>query len=480
MRFELCILSILAVVVLAVTPGCSVTDNQVPPNVLFIVVDDLRPEFGAYGKGHVQAPHLDRLAAEGTVFTRAYVNVPVCGASRASMLSGLRPSRNRFWDFDTRVDEDAPGVITLPEHFRSNGYTTVSLGKVFHHADDAVRSWTRPAWRPDEDPATMNTSWRDYQLEFNRTLDMSGVSRGAPYESAPVADSTYYDGKIAIRAVEELQRLHEAGGPFFLAVGFLKPHLPFNAPEKYWNLYDPASIRLAENSEMPEDAPPQAWHHWGELRSYAYVPRSPEQVADTLARKLIHGYYAAISYTDAQIGLVLRELDRLGLNENTIVVLVGDHGWSLGEHGLWCKHSPFHNAVHAPLIVRAPGYEGGQRVEAVTEFVDLYPSLSELAGLPVPEHLAGRSFISQLKDPSAPGKEAVFPRWRTSESIRTDRYLYTEWYDGNGETEARMLYDHTVDPEENRNVAESAAYANIADSLGVLLHEHLNETHTGL
>ncbi len=459
-----------------ITSGCAgtdVADRRDRPNVLLIAVDDLRPELGAYGKAHVHTPALDRLADEGTIFRRAYANVPVCGASRASLLTGLRPTRGRFRDYDTWVRDEAPDVAPLPEHFKTHGYTAVGLGKVFHHADDAPESWSEPVWHPDADPATANTSPRDYHLARNQTLDARAEHRGPPYEAAAVSDSAYYDGKIAVRAARELERLARAGEPFFLAVGFLKPHLPFNAPATYWDLYPSDSIQLADERDLPKGAPQEAWHSWGELRTYESVPSAPEPLPDTLARSLIHSYYAATSYADAMIGLVLDELDRLGLAENTIVVLWGDHGWSLGEHGLWCKHSPFHNAVHAPLIVRAPGFEAGQEVGALTEFVDVYPSLTELAGLPRPDHVAGESFVPLLRDPSSAGKDAVFPRWQNSESIRTNRYLYTEWYDEAGNTEARMLYDHGNDPEETVNLAEEAAFADEVAQLSERLHAHV-------
>lgn len=455
--------------------GCGGTnDVERRPNVLFIAVDDLRPEIGAYGASHMRTPHLDRLADEGILFHRAYANVPVCGASRASLLTGLRPTRERFWDYDTWVVEDAPGIVTLPQHFKMHGYTTVGLGKVFHHEEDAPDSWTRPVWHPGSDSSTMNTSSRDYLLPANRALDARTGRRGPPYEAAEVPDSAYYDGKIALRAADELRRLSDANEPFFLAVGFMKPHLPFNAPQRYWDLYPADSIHPPENDTLPDGAPAQAWHNWGELRQYGYVAPSPAPVPDTLARTLIRGYFAATSYADAMIGTVLDELDRLGLSDNTIVVLWGDHGFSLGEHGLWCKHSPFHHAVHAPLIVRAPGFERGREVKALVEFVDLYPSLAELAGLPRPQHLAGESFVAQMADPSLAGKEAVFPRWHNSESIRTDRYLYTEWYDQNGRPSARMLYDHATDPAETVDLVGDPAYASVVERLSERLLAHVD------
>lgn len=440
-----------------------------PPNVLFIAVDDLRPQFEAYGKGFVHTPNLDRLAGEGFVFSRAYANVPVCGASRASLLTGLRPTQTRFLTYDTRVDIDAPDIVTLPQYFKQNGYYSVSLGKVFHHLNDSPDSWSEPPWHPDSDPSTRSASWRNYLRPENIVADTSGTRRGPPFEAVDVPESAYYDGIIALRAVKILRQVNEKDEPFFLAVGFLKPHLPFNAPQRFWDLYTPETIHTAEVPFLPEGAPLQAWHDWGELRQYAGIPASAP-VPDSIDFKLVHGYYAGISYVDAQIGLLLGEVDRLGLLENTIVVLWGDHGWSLGEHGLWCKHSPFNVAVQAPLLVRVPDLRGGEQISALVEFVDLYPSLVEMAGLQQPAHLQGQSFVRLIEDPDLPGKGAVFPRWLDAESIRTERFLYTEWLTEDGVVAARMLYNHDEDPGETVNLAEKSQYASVVADLHHRLH----------
>jgi arylsulfatase A-like enzyme len=416
--------------------------------VLFIAVDDLRPQLGCYGRSQVISPCIDRLAREGTVFDRAYCQVPVCGASRASLLTGLRPTRRRFLNYKTWAKEDAPGVITLPQQFRLHGTTTFSLGKVFHHANDAPGSWSEPAWRP----RTKLGNWRDYVTPENVKVAGPGDGKGPPYEIADVPDDAYLDGKIAVRAIEDLERLKKAGKPFFLAVGFLKPHLPFNAPKRYWDLYDPSGVRLPSNYHPPRDAPKQALHNWGELRGYTQVPpRGP--LPDEMALTLIRGYHACVSYTDRQIGRVLDALERLGLADETIVVLWGDHGWNLGEHTLWCKHCNFDTALRVPLILKVPGFPAGQRTRALVEFVDLYPTLCELCGIDLPAHLEGTSLVPLLEDPQRPWKTAVFSRWIDGDSIRTDRFLYTEWRGREGDVVARMLYDHREDPEENVNIA---------------------------
>jgi arylsulfatase A-like enzyme len=437
------------------------------PNVLFIPVDDLRPQLCCYGQHQMVSPNIDRLAGRGVLFTRPYCQVPVCGATRASLLTGVRPSRDRFVTFKTWVDEDLPGALTLPEHFRRHGYVTVSDGKVFHHnGDTAGRSWSEPPWRPRHDPGE---TWCNYLLPENRALD-AGDRRGPPFECADVPDNAYADGRIADRAIEDLHRLAAQDAPFFLAVGFLKPHLPFNAPKRYWDYYRRDRIDLADNPYRPTDAPDQALHNWGELRHYAGVP-AEGPVSEEMARSLVHGYYAATSYTDSQVGRLLESLESLGLRENTIVVLWGDHGWQLGEHGLWCKHCNFNTSLWAPLVVSAPGMGGEKRCDALVEFVDIYPTLCELAGLPLPDHLEGCSFAPLLEDPRRAWKQAVFSRYYDGDSVRTDKHLYTEWSDASGRRTARMLYDHTADPQENVNISERPASAALVAALSSILKE---------
>jgi arylsulfatase A-like enzyme len=269
-----------------------------------------------------------------------------------------------------------------------------------------------------------------------------------------------------------LQYLQNSGEPFFLAVGFYKPHLPFNAPIKYWDLYDPEEIHLPENYFFPEDAPDAARFNWGELRNYHGIPKKGP-VPDSNALKLIHGYYACVSYVDAQIGKVLDALEGLGLADNTIIVLWGDHGWFLGEHGFWSKHCNFKRAAHSPLIIKVPWKDSGKKSEALVEFVDIYPTLCELSGLSLPYHLQGESFVPLLDDPEQPWKEAIFFR-RSGETVITETHAYTEWINyETGEVWARMLYDHRIDPEENINVAELPENKKLVESLHNKLHEHM-------
>ena len=444
------------------------------PNVLFLAIDDLRPEIGAYGADYMHTPAIDRLAAEGVTFVRAYANVPVCGASRASMITGLRPTRERFLTYYTRAEEDAPGMPTMAGWFKQAGYTSISLGKVLHHSDDSAGDWSEPPWDPVNDSVPGYRKWRNYLVEENIREDMKKGGRPPAFEAANVDDDAYFDGKVARQAIEYLERFARDGEPFFLAVGFVKPHLPFNAPARYWDRYPEKPVTGAVSQPFPESAPDQAWHNWGELRHYDGVPKGDAPVPEGLAQTLVRGYRAATSYSDAQVGRVLEALSDLGLAENTVVVLWGDHGFSLGEHGLWVKHSPFELANRIPLIVRAPGTAPGV-VHGLVESVDLYPTLVELAGLSAPAHLQGRSFTSAMRDPREGTKRAVFTRWQNSDSIRTDRYHYTEWRNQKGKVTARMLYDHRADPGEVNNVAEDPEYSLVVSELSVALAEHIDE-----
>ncbi len=444
------------------------------PNVLFIAVDDLRPQLGCFGHERMISPNIDRLAGSGVTFLRTYCQVPVCGASRASLLTGIRPLKDRFVGYNTRAEVDLPGALSLPRYFKDHGYHTISNGKVFHHRDDLIDSWSESPWRPK----VSGGSWQDYVLpesvavrKDNARKTAKADAKGPAFEMADVPDNAYSDGKIADKGIADLRKLKESGKPFFLAMGFLKPHLPFNAPKKYWDLYKRDEVDLADNPLAPKGAPAAAIHNWGELRAYAGIP-AKGPLDDETARTLVHGYYACVSYTDAQIGRVMAELDRLGLADNTVVILWGDHGWNLGEHGLWCKHCNFETSLHAPMIVRAPGFEAGLRTPALTEYVDIFPSLCELAGLPIPGHLHGRSFAALMKDPGQTWKEAVFSRYFAGDSVRTDRYLYTEWRTKEGKRYARMLYDHQNDPDENVNIAEDKAHESLVVRLSKMIEEN--------
>ncbi len=441
----------LGIVSLSMIMGCS--DNkstaegseQSPPNILFIAVDDLRPELGIYGVSAIQSPNIDRLAKSGFVFTRSYCNIPVCGASRASLLTGTRPTRNTWITFHDTISAMRPGVPTLGMHFQENGYHTIHNGKIMHHPGDAAGSWSEEWW-----PSTRG-SWRDYVDPANVEMDKKD-NRGPAWERLPVADTSYKDGKIAEKTIADLKKLKESGEPFFLAAGFFKPHLPFNAPEKYWDLYDSTDIVLPDNNYQPKNTPNEAMHNWGELRSYYGIP-SKGPLSDKMAHTLKHGYYACVSYTDAQIGKVLDALDELGLADNTIVILWGDHGWNLREHGLWCKHCNFETSLHTPLIMRIPGMKGNQTLDAVTEYVDIYPTLCELTSIEIPGHAEGNSLVPLLTGDAKDTDGIVFCRWFNGYTLIKDQYFYTEWWNEADSTYTRMLYDHNTDPDENLNIS---------------------------
>jgi iduronate 2-sulfatase len=433
------------------------------PNILFLAVDDLRPELGCYGFPGVKSPNIDRLAKQGVLFTRAYCQQAVCSPSRTSVLTGARPDTTKVWDLVTHFRDAMPNVVTLPEHFKKNGYFVQGLGKIFHPGYDDKQSWSVP-WQTPKAP----TYARTYQVEATSPQ----AKDGPPVESADVPDNFYKDGMVADLAVDLLKQMKSKSEPFFLAVGFAKPHLPFVAPKKYWDLYDPAKIPMAPNPYRPDGAPDYALAASGELRNYAGMP-AQGPVGEKIARELKHGYYASISYTDAQIGKVLDELDRQGLTQNTVIVLWGDHGWKLGEHGEWAKHSNVENDTNVTLMFAAPGLKtAGSKSSALVEFVDIYPTLANLAGLPLPAHLEGTSLKPLLEDPKRKGKPAAFSQYPRGKkimgySMRTEGYRLTVWVDREDHSKIleTELYDHQKDPQENVNIAKISANADLLQGL---------------
>ncbi len=444
------------------------------PNILFIAVDDLKPVLGCYGDRVIRSPNIDRLAARGTLFERAYCNQAVCAPSRNSLMTGVRPTTLGIYDLGTNFRLASSNAVTLSQYFMRNGYRAEALGKIFHvghgnHEDPA--SWSVPHFQQKSiayvlPQSRANQSVTREEALFANNTDIAKLPRGKAYESADVGDNAYPDGKIADEAIHRLQGAKaKPGEPFFLAVGFLKPHLPFCAPKKYWDLYDRASFTVPALRTPPEGAPKYAPTTWGELRQYSDIPDTGP-LTDEQARTLIHGYYAAVSYMDAQLGRVLDELDRLGFASNTIIVLWGDHGWHLGDHGMWCKHSNYEQGARIPLIVCAPGVTipGTRATNALVETVDLYPTLAELAGLPaptVPQGLEGKSFVPVLRDPKFSTKNFVFhvyPRGeRIGRAVRTARYRLVEWkVPGAAANTADLeLYDYETDPLETKNLASA-------------------------
>ena len=426
------------------------------PNVLFIAVDDLRPQLACYGQAQMHTPNFDALADRGVLFERAFCMVPTCGASRASLMTGLRPHPRRFTSYTARADKEAPDAITLNTHFKANGYTTISLGKVFHFTGDSENGWSEQPWRSRNDDygskEVVRKAIAEHVAKYGKPTKKN---RGPAYHAGDHGEENYRDHDTASQAIEYLNRLaKDDAAPFFLAVGFVKPHLPFCAPRKYWDLYDFDTIDVPENFAPPTNTPDGAFHTSGELRAYSGIPPKG-QLDRQAARHLIHGYYACVSFIDAQLGRLLKSLDENGLSDNTIVVLWGDHGWQLGEHGMWNKHSCFETSMHTPLFVAAPGVAGGKTTKALTEFIDIYPTLCDLADIEKPTHLEGKSFAAQLSDPTLPGKEFAIGRFQQGDTIRSDQFRYTQYRSGKGlgRPTGQMLYDHTIDPNENDNVA---------------------------
>lgn len=459
-----------------------------PPNVLLICVDDLKPMLGCYGDRTVKSPNIDRLAARGMLFERAFCNQAVCSPSRNSLLVGLRPQTLGIYDLGTNFRRSRPDAVTLPQIFKQHGWRTEALGKIFHvghgnHEDPA--SWSVPHWKANVVAYALPGSKAKEGLTREEALfankPANNLPRGAAYEAADVSDNTYPDGALADEAILRLQAAKQKPAvPFFLAVGFVKPHLPLVAPKKYWDLYDRATFKLAEVRTPPAGAPSYAPQFGGELRQYSGIPESGP-LNDDLQRTLIHGYHAAVSYMDAQLGRVVNELDRLGLAQNTIVVLWGDHGWHLGDHGIWCKHTNYEQAARIPLLVAVPGAKASARTTALAETVDLYPTLCELAGLPPPKDLDGRSFAGTLRDPNAPTKNHtihVYPRTGPNKTpligraIRTARYRLVEWkkIDAPADSAELELYDYETDPLETKNLA--AKQPLVVAELRTLLARH--------
>lgn len=449
------------------------------PNVLFVVVDDLRPALGCYGDRAAVTPNIDRLAARGMVFQRAYCQLAVCAPSRLSLMTGRRPDTTRVWDLRTHFRTALPDVVTLPQHFKNHGYHTQSIGKIYHGSGIAAKD--PPSWSAAPRYDVVRDPKRRYALPKN--LKGNRLKRAAS-EAADVADDAYVDGVVCDAALETLRRLAQQERPFLLAVGFRKPHLPFCAPQKYWDRYDRGALPPPAAPEHPEEAPELAVRSWMELEGYTDIPRDGA-ISQEKIRELRHGYYACVSYIDAQVGRLLDELARLELDENTVIVLWGDHGYHLGEQGLWTKANNYELSTRVPLIIAPPAKRcARRRTDALVELVDLYPTLADLCDLEPPEGVEGVSLRPLLSQPDRPWKRAVFsqyPRARESHrhrgrgdfmgyAVRTDRYRYVEWRQSHsGKVTARELYDHKTDPREMHNIAGQPEHKETIERLSAWL-----------
>lgn len=462
------------------------------PNILFIAVDDLRPELNCYGAEHMKTPHIDKLAADGVQFDRAYCQQAVCLPSRISLFTGMRPESTGVHDLQTNFRETIPDAATLPQHLTANGYLTIGMGKVFH--DEQWGDWDE--WIDTRDLDGVNEYHLDdivADLERQREDALArGVKprqlwkhvKGPATEAADRPDQAYHDGAMTDLAIARLRGLGDAAKdpetarPFFMTVGYKKPHLPFIAPRRYWDLYPEASIQLPDNPYPPEGAPQIAMMTWGELRAYQDIP-DEGPVSDDKARELIRGYYACVSFVDAQIGRLLEGLEDAGLADNTVVVLWGDHGWKLGEHGMWCKHTNFELDTRVPLIVRMPGgRSAGQAAGSLVELIDLYPTVCELAGIAPPAQCEGKSLVPVLDDPAAAHRRYAFSQYKRPRktggdfigySVKVPEGRFTEWIhlDSN-EGRFKEWYDHLADPDENRNAIDELDADRAADLSGVL------------
>ena len=496
------------------------------PNILFIAIDDLKPLMGCYGNTIVKTPNIDRLAKRGTVFLQNYCQQAVCGPTRASLMTGMRPDYTKVWDLKTRMRDVNPDIISLPQYLQSQGYSTQGIGKVYDPrcVDNEIDkpSWSVPYYKTNKkyypkelgEPALtryQNPATKSLAAQYAKEAAAQGLkgSEANDYvttkvrpttECEEVPDHAYNDGANTLQAKDILIQLSKQSGPFFLAVGLAKPHLPFVAPKKYWDLYKRDQLPVAEFQNKPADAVNIAFHNAGEIRAYTDIPAVLSTVSDkgfgiTLPedkqRELIHGYYASISYTDANVGVLLNTLDSLGITDNTIIVLWGDHGWHLGDHNLWCKHSNFEQATRAPLIIAAPGL-AKKPTKSPSEFIDIFPTLCDLSGIPVPAHLQGKSLVPLMKNPDASVKTFSVSQYpRSSEtaenerlgyagtnvmgySIRTNRYRYTIWmkngYRSTDPFSASLLvgselYDYEKDPLEKVNFTGSTSYKKIKATL---------------
>ena len=456
-------------------------------NILFIAVDDLKPSLGVYGDSFAKTPHIDYLASLGTTFTNAHVQQAICAPSRVSLLTGLRPDLTEVWDLETQMRDKNPSIITLPQYYRENGFKTVGMGKIFDNrsVDKGLdkSSWSSPFIRVNVDHPIHGNTITGFQSPENKKILSEirdkAIADGIPNrdmwqylrskhkpstESFDISDEGYFDGAIALKAVSQINELAKDDDPFFLAVGFQKPHLPFVAPKKYWDLYNRESIELASYQKWARGTVKLSYNNNGEMRSYTDIPDSFEENGLINAEKqkeLIHGYYACVSYIDAQVGKILDAVKENNLLENTTIILWGDHGWHLGDHGQWAKHSNFEQATRSPLIIVDPKTKRNNFNSSPTEFIDVFPTLVELSGLQTPDNLQGKSLVPILNGKSKKVKDyavSQYPRGKAmGYALRNGRYRYVAWYKNRNSIKEqdiiiKELYDYKNDPEETVNI----------------------------
>jgi len=468
---------------------CFSQKNIKNTNVLLLYMDDLRPELNSYGANHIYSPNIDKLSKIGVQFNEAYANVAVCGASRASMLTGIYPSRNYFIDYKTRADVEKKEIVSLPKHLKNNGYTTISNGKIYHFLDDKWEDWDE-VWRPYafEGPKEIKpidwweSLWKDYQTKENKDLE-NLTGKGPAFENALVEDSILIDGLLTNKVIRDIKRLKNESSPFFLTAGFISNHLPFIAPKRFWDMYDYESIKLPKNDSPPVNSPSISISNNSELvNGYLGIPKKGD-LSEDLSKKLKHGYYATVSYVDHLVGKIINTLEEEELLENTIIIFVSDHGFNLKEHSQWGKYTSHRISGRVPLIIYDPKTKSSINSNSLVELVDIYPTVLDLLGLESPDHvLDGKSLLKILKDPTHENKSHVFMKNAKGYTIKTTDFSYTEYLKlkDNRPLIGNMLFDHKNDKDETINLSSEIRYKNVVDSLSSLLQSRYRFNINGL
>ncbi len=447
------------------------------PNMLFIAVDDLREDLGCYGNKQVVSPNIDALAKKGVQFTQAYVQVAVCNPCRASIMTGLRPDSTKVWDLGPHLRERIPNAVTIPQYLRKYNYHAVGLGKIFHNPYPDPQSWSEPLWQPTNLAKSYSKKTLERYKEKRMSFPPDSWGRNAmrcnSTASPDIADENTYDGANTLRAIQYMKELKNKEKPFFIAMGYVRPHLPFVPPKKYWDLYKREEIKLAENDYLPKNTTPLSFFGSAEFPIYMDMRNMPNEykgkIDDNTARRLKHGYYASVSFVDAQIGKLLQALKDEGLEENTIVVFWSDHGYKLGEHRAWGKMSNHEIDCRIPFIIYDPRSDvNGTKCNKLVELVDVYPTLCDLAGIPVPKKLEGNSMKPLLTGNATNWKTAAFSQYERLHkgtyymgyTVKTPNARYVEWRsEKDGAVKWTEFYDHSVDPQENSNVSSEDSYA---------------------